>query len=106
MELRYADEYITEFFDYMIHRKSRIGESYNINKKTYDELMAKTAEVRKGNGDMTYEETKYRNNYIENIIDYMIHRKLKIPNLYEICREEFDDIRKEAYAWGTKQTNI
>lgn len=45
---------------------------------------------------MTYEQTHYRNQHIENIIDYLVEVGTKVPNLYEVSDAEFEMLRIES----------
>ena len=45
---------------------------------------------------MTYEQTRYRNQHIENIIDYLVEVGTKVPNLYEITDAEFEVLKSES----------
>jgi hypothetical protein len=40
---------------------------------------------------------RYRNNHIEQIINYMVENKILIPNLYEVSDEHFENLRSMAY---------
>ena len=45
---------------------------------------------------MTYERTHYRNQHIENIIDYLVEVGTKVPNLYEVSDIEFENLKTES----------
>lgn len=53
---------------------------------------------------MNIQEIEYRNNYIEQIINYLVDNKIKPPNLYEIPRSEFDTLKEESIKWQTINT--
>lgn len=45
---------------------------------------------------MTYEEKRDRNKHVEEIIDYLVEVGAKVPNLYEVSDEEFENLKQES----------